>query len=159
MAAVLTVAAATGIFAQAQTPAPGGHTPRTPPTPAEMVDRRVQMLTNLLTLDSSQQAQAKTIFTDEITASQALDANTKTTRDALQAAVKSGASDAQLDQLAAQVGIVDGQRTAIHAKAQAKFRLILNSAQKDKLDSTEGRRGPGGPGVAGRGGFGGPPRF
>jgi hypothetical protein len=129
----------------------------TPPTPEQMVERRVQMLTTLLTLDSTQQQQAKTIFTDEATASQALRESTKAAHDALQAAVKAGASDGQIDQLAAQIGSVTGQGAAIHAKAQSKFRAILNSAQKEKLDTREGMRGPspGGPG-----GFGSrPPRF
>src|SRR4051794_13604477 len=120
LAAILTFAAATSMFAQGP---PRGA--RTPPTPEQMVERKVQMFTNLLTLDSSQQQQAKTIFTDEITASQALDATMKAAHEALETSVKSGAADAQIDQLATQVGFAQGQRAGIHAKAQAKFRLIL----------------------------------
>jgi Spy/CpxP family protein refolding chaperone len=153
LAAVMTLAAGSAIFAQG----PGRGDRGTPPTPEQMVERRVQMLTNLLTLDSSQQAQAKTIFTDEATASQALRDTAKTAHDALETAVKSGASDAQIDSLATQVGTVQGQAAAIHAKAQAKFRLILTAAQKEKLDSSSGMGG--GPGWGGRGPMGSRPRF
>lgn len=156
LAAVLTLAAGSAVFAQG--PGTGRGDRGTPPTPEQMVDRRVQMLTTLLTLDASQQAQAKTIFTDEVTASQALQDKVKTAHDALDTAVKGGASDAQIDQFAAQVGLVQGQATAIHAKAQAKFRLILTSAQKEKLDSSRPGMG-GGPGWGGRGPMGNRPQF
>ena len=120
LTAVITLAVGSAVFAQGQGAGRG-----TPPTPEQMVERRVQMLTNLLTLDASQQAQAKTIFTDEVNAAQALQTNSKTAHDALQTAVKSGAADAQIDSLSAQVGVAQGQLTAIHAKAQTKFRLTL----------------------------------
>ena len=152
--ALMALTAATGMFAQGPGPGgPGGRGhggggDRTPPTAAEMVDRRVQMLTALLTLDANQQAQAKTIFTDENTASTALRTKMETAQDALQAAIKGGASDSQIDQLAASIGTLNGQGLAIHAKAQTKFRLILNATQKEKLDSSRG---------GGAGGWGGGP--
>jgi len=152
-ATILTLTIAVTGFAQG----PGGRG-GTPPTSEQMIERRIQMLTTLLTLDATQQQQAKTIFTNAATASQALREPSRAAHDALQEAVKGGASDAQLDQLAAQVGSLNGQAAAIHAKSQSKFRALLNSTQKEKLDSTEGLRGPGGHG--GPGGFGGrPPAF
>lgn len=146
LTAVITLAVGSAVFAQGQGAGRG-----TPPTPEQMIERRVQMLTNLLTLDASQQAQAKTIFTDEVNAAQALQTNSKTAHDALETAVKSGAADAQIDSLSAQVGVAQGQLTAVHAKAQTKFRLLLNATQKEKLDSSRGGGfggwgGPGGPG-------------
>jgi Spy/CpxP family protein refolding chaperone len=148
--AVMMLTAATGMFAQG-TPG-GGRGDRTPPTAAEMLDRRIQMLTTLLTLDAAQQAQAKTIFSDENTAAAALRTKLETAQDALQAAVKGSASDSQLDQLAAAIGTLQGQSLAVHSKAQSKFRSILNSAQKEKLDATRG--GMGGHGFGGFGGGG-----
>jgi Spy/CpxP family protein refolding chaperone len=139
VAAILTLTAASAMFAQGPGRPEGSG--GTPPTPEQMVERRVQMLTNFLTLDTAQQQQAKTIFTEAATASQSLRDSGKGAHEALEAAVKSGAADAQIDQLAGQVGVIQGQMTAIQAKAQAKFRLILNSAQKEKLDSREGRGG------------------
>jgi hypothetical protein len=143
--ALMGLTAATGMFAQPGPGRPGGgRGDRTPLTAAEMVERRVQMLTTLLTLDAAQQAQAKTIFTDENTASEAIRAKVDTAQDALQAAVKGSASDSQIDQLAAALGTLHGQSLAVHSKAQAKFRGILNSAQKEKLDASRGGFGMGG---------------
>ena len=152
VAAILALTATAAMYAQGPgRPDHGG----TPPTSEQMIERRVQRLTTLLTLDSSQQQQAKTIFTEEATAAEALRTTARTAHEALQTAVKSGAADAQIDQLAAQVGTVQGQALAVHAKAQTKFRLILTAAQKEKLDAA-GDRGPGGAGgFPGRGG----PRF
>jgi hypothetical protein len=117
-----------------------------------MVDRRVNMLTTLLSLDAGQQAQAKTIFTDEATASLALRDKMREAHEALQSAAKSSASDGQIDALAAQVGTVHGQSLAIHAKAQSKLRAILNSAQREKLDAARGGFGGGPRGPGGMGG-------
>jgi Skp family chaperone for outer membrane proteins len=149
--AFLALTAATGMFAQ-----PGPGTPgdrrgdRTPPTAAEMVERRVEMLTARLTLDAAQQAQAKTIFTDENTAATALRTKIEAAQDVLQDAVKGSASESQIDQLAATVGTLHGQMLAVHAKAQAKFRAILNATQKEKLDTMRGGMGGGmGPGRMG----------
>ena len=154
LATVMALTVGSTLFAQGQERPDGRR--GTPPTPAEMVERRVEMLTDMLMLDATQQQQATKIFTDEVTASQALREPTQTAHEALRNAVKSGASDAQLDQLSAQIGTLAGQNAAIHAKAQSKFRLILNSAQKEKLDSREARRGRG---PDGPGGFSGPQRF
>ena len=148
LAVMLAVTGVTGLFAQG---GPRGGD-RTPPTPEQMVERRVAMLTTLLSLDASQQAQAKTIFTDEATASQALRDKMSDAHEALQTAAKSSASDSQIDALAAQVGAVHGQSVAIHAKAQSKLRAILNSAQKEKLDATRGGFGGGPHGPGGMGG-------
>jgi Skp family chaperone for outer membrane proteins len=138
--ALLAVTAATGLFAQ---PGPGGRGDRTPPTAAEMVERRVEMLTARLTLDAAQQAQAKTIFSDENTAAAALRTKIEAAQDVLQDAVKGSASESQIDQLAATVGTLHGQMLATHAKAQAKFRAILNATQKEKLDTMRGGMGGG----------------
>jgi Spy/CpxP family protein refolding chaperone len=153
--ALMALTAATGMFAQGGPG--GGRGDRTPPTAAEMLDRRIQMLTTLLTLDAAQQAQARTIFTDENTAATAIRTKLDTAEDALQAAVKGSASDSQIDQLAASIGTLQGQSIAVHAKAQAKFRSILNATQKEKLDAARG--GMGGRGMGGMmGGHMGPMR-
>jgi Spy/CpxP family protein refolding chaperone len=139
---VFTVVAASTVFAQG-----AGRPERgTPPSPEQMIERRVTMLTTLLSLDSSQQAQAKTIFTEAQSASEALRESSRAAHEALRTAVKSSASEEQIDQLAAAVGSAQAQSAAIHAKAQVKLRNILNSTQKEKLDSLGAGRGPRGPG-------------
>ena len=67
-------------------------------------------------------------------------------REALNAAVKKNAADAEIDQLAAAVGVINGRLAAIHAKASAKFYALLTAEQKTKYDQMGDRGGPGGPG-------------
>lgn len=149
--AIATLAAAAGLMAQ---PGPGGPRPGrgTPPAPAEMVERRVQMLTTRLELTAAQQAQAKTIFTEEANAIQALSSKWTEARDAMEKAVKTTGLDADIERAAAALGALETQTATIRGKAQAKFRAILTPDQKTKLDSMEeGGRGMG-PGRMG--GFG-----
>ena len=65
-------------------------------------------------------------------------------RDALQAAVKATKSDAELDRLAAAVGLVEGQMAGIRAKVSAKFYALLTAEQKIKFDALHANRGTGG---------------
>lgn len=135
-------------------PAPGqGRGNRTPPTPEQMLERRIEHLTALLTLTPSQQAQAKTIFTDESTAASGLRTQMEQAQANLKTAVDSRQSDAQIDAAAAQVGLFHGQLAGIRGKAQAKFLGILTAEQRDKLSKLQpGMHGPGGgPGGFGRG--------
>ena len=120
----------------AQTAPP--HHPGTPPTPQQMIERRVQQLTTTLGLTAAQQQQATTIFTDEVTAMQALQPKMKEARDALQNAIKTTGLDADIERAAAQQGTISAQIAAVQGKAQAKFRSILTVDQKQKLDSFAG---------------------
>jgi Spy/CpxP family protein refolding chaperone len=130
---------------------------RTPPTPEQMVERRVERLTLLLTLTPSQQAQAKTIFTDENTAAAALRTAAQQARAALRNAVESRLPEPQIEAAATQTGVVHGQLSGVHAKAQARLLGILTVEQRDKLSKLGpgagwmGRQGMGG--MQGRGGF------
>ena len=127
---------------------PGG----TPPTPEQMVNRRVEHLTTLLQLTAEQKAQATAIFTEEATAIRALRPQMSEASTALRDAVRTTGLDADIERAAAQMGTMHGQMATIQGKAQARFRAILTPDQKTKFDSEE--RGPG------FGGFGGgPARF
>lgn len=129
----------------------------TPPTPAEMVARRVTFLTNQLSLTASQQQQATTIFTDAATAGTALRESLRTAHQTLSDAVKAN-DTATIDRSAATIGNLTSQQTSIDAKAQAAFYQILTPDQRTKLSES---RGPGGPGRGpeGFGPRGGPGRF
>jgi Spy/CpxP family protein refolding chaperone len=124
---------------------------RTPPTQAQMIERRIERLTLLLTLTPSQQTQATAIFTEEVTAAAALRTPMQEAQTALKNAVDSRLPDAQIDAAAAQVGVLHGQMAAIHGKAQAKFLGVLTQEQRDKLAKLQpGMGGPGGgPGMRG----------
>jgi Spy/CpxP family protein refolding chaperone len=117
-----------------------------------MVERRIQHLTTVLELNTAQQAQAKTIFSEEATALQALQTRHREARTALQNAVQNTGLDADIDRAAAELGALHTQTTAKAGKAQAKFRAILTPEQKEKLDAMRGPglRGSGGPGGPGR---------
>jgi Spy/CpxP family protein refolding chaperone len=142
---LLTSAFATAIlFAQG----PGG-----PPDPAKMVQRRVNMLTKVLTLTTDQQAQATTIFTNALTANSGLTTNMKTARQNLRTAVEGNDAGA-IASNSNTIGTLTGQLTAAVANTQAAFWAILTPAQQTTLKALEtSGRGPlgGGPGPFGGG--------
>jgi Spy/CpxP family protein refolding chaperone len=124
---------------------------RTPPTPAEQAQRRVDQLTRLLTLTSAQQQQALTIFTNSATAEAGLHDSMKTARDAISAAVKVN-DTATIDRTATTIGNLEAQQISIESKADAALYLILTPDQQAKLPAMLGPGGPGfGPGPRGRG--------
>ena len=105
---------------------------------------RVDFLAGYLGLSDAQKSQATATFAAAQASAEQLSGQATSAREALDAAVKASASDAQIDQLSAAVGAIQGQQTAVQSKAQVKFRTILTAEQKLKLDERSGRRvGPG----------------
>jgi Spy/CpxP family protein refolding chaperone len=102
----------------------------------------VGFLAGYLNLTEAQKTQAEAIFSAARTAAEPLRGRLESAREALEAAVKAGKTDAEIDALAASIGTISGQLTAIHSKAMVKFRAILTPEQITKLDSRERRRGP-----------------
>ena len=121
----------------------------TPGDPATAIARRVEFLTALLTLTTSQASQASTIFTNATAAITPLQTTLSTARESLQAAVKAN-NVSTIDQLSNQIGSVSGQITAAQSKAEAAFYALLTAEQKTRYDAVGGGRGghggPGGPG-------------
>src|ERR1700751_5009498 len=78
----------------------------TPPTPAEIAQRRVNFLTTQLGLSTAQQQQATTIFTSSATAAATVRDSMKTARQSLSDAVKSNSTSA-IDQIATTIGGLD----------------------------------------------------
>lgn len=144
LAAVATLA--TGMmFAQGR----GGHggpgpNNGTTTDPATLIANKVAFLKSLLTLSDAQAASATTIFTNELAAETTARASLDTAETSLQAAIKSN-STAQIDSLAAQIGTIQGQLTAIDAKADAAFYALLTADQKTKYDTLNQGHGGGGP--------------
>lgn len=114
-----------------------------------MVQRRVSMLTTLLTLTTAQQQQATTIFTNAATADATVFSSMKTARQNLDTAIKNNDS-ASIDQLATTIGNLTAQLTSTQAKADAAFYQILTADQQTKyaqLEASGALFGPGpGPG-------------
>ncbi len=107
-----------------------------------MIQHRVEQLTTLLGLTTAQQAQATAIFTNALTASQTVQSSMHTDRDSLAAAIKAN-NTATIDQVSAAIGTLQGQLTAINAKADAAFYAILTPDQQAKYDALP-HFGPGG---------------
>jgi Spy/CpxP family protein refolding chaperone len=117
---------------------------RQAPDPATMAQHQVERLTQALTLTSSQQSQANTIFTAEATANQSVMASMQQARTALETAIK--ANDAGgIGTAANTIGTLTAQMTTNNAKAQAAFYAILTADQQAKYHV-----GAGGPGFGGR---------
>ena len=131
-----------------------------PPDPATMIAHRVERLTSMLGLSSSQAAQATTIFTNAQTAITPIQTNVRTYRTSLQKAVI--ANDVtSIETLSGQIGTAEGQMLATESKANASFYAILTADQQTKAASMPGilGGGPGGMGMGPMGGPGGGPRM
>jgi Spy/CpxP family protein refolding chaperone len=146
-------------FASALLLAQNSSNPPGPPTPAMRVQHRVQFLTTMLSLNSAQQQQATTIFTNAATAEQAVHNSMKTAHQDLNNAVKANDA-AAIDQAAQAIASVMAQTISTQAKANAAFRQLLNADQQAKLDQLDSQ-GPHVFAVGGGGNFffgmGGPP--
>lgn len=126
-----------------------GMQPGTPPDPQTMAQMRVNFLAVQLSLTDAQKTTALSIYTNAYTASQTIQTSLQTNRQSISDAVKANNTSA-IDQLSLVSGTLNGQLTAINAKAEAAFYAILTTDQQ-KIYATHP---PGGPG--GRGGPGGP---
>ena len=127
--------------------------PPTPPTPADIVAREVQMLTRFLTLDAGQQSAATTALTNA-QAEMALNAATlKTDRGYLMDAIKGDPSHGTIDTLTSTIHTLEAQNDAFRAKAAAAIYATLIADQKTKLGNGLG------PLMGGGGGLRREPRF
>jgi Spy/CpxP family protein refolding chaperone len=102
---------------------------------------RVDFMAGYLNLTEDQKTAAKAIFAAADSAAETVSGQLTSAHDALRAAIKAGKTDAELDTLSAGIGTLQGQLTAIHAKAQAKFYALLTAEQKAKYDEMGGGRG------------------
>lgn len=138
------------MFAYAQKPQP--------PDPAQMVQHRVDFLTQKLGLSSAQQQQATTIFTNASANRKSWHDQMRTAHQNLQAATQKNDS-AGIEQASNAIGNLMAQETAAHAKTEAAFYQTLTPDQQTKYNAMHqhgwGKRGFGRHGF---GGHGGPPQ-
>jgi Spy/CpxP family protein refolding chaperone len=125
-----------------------------PPDPAQMVQHRVNFLTEKLGLSTAQQQQATTIFTNALGNQQSLRGQMKAAHDGLESAISRNDS-AAIDQAANSIANLMAQSIAAHAKADAAFYQTLTPDQQSKYSQMETRE-PGGWGMRQQRG-GGPP--
>ena len=128
-----------------------GQSPRTPPTPAALAQRRVDMHTQRLGLNASQQQEALAIYTKSATANAGMQAGLRTAHDGLRTAIQTGATG-NINNLATQIGNLTAESTVNDAMAEAEFYKILTPGQQATYSQPGhrgfGRRpgqGPGGP--------------
>jgi len=114
---------------------------------------RIDFLARALDLKDSQQQQARTTFSASAEARKELGKSLEKAQEDLNNAVKTGATDQQIEKLAGAVGTLVGQLAANETKARAKFRAILTAEQRQKFDQFPGP----GAGMMLRGFAGGPP--
>lgn len=110
-----------GLAARAQKPLP--------PDPAQMVQHRVNFLTQKLGLSTSQQQQATTIFTNAANSQRSLHDQMRTAHQALETAVSSNNAGG-IEQAANNIGNLTAQSIVIHSKAEAAFLQTLNQQQQ-----------------------------
>ncbi len=120
--------------------APDGH------NPAARIDHRVNMMSTVLTLNSSQQTQLRTILTNESTTESGFHTSMKAAHTNLKTAIQSN-DTASIEQIATQIGNITAQSIASHAKAEAAIYQLLTPEQQTKAAQLpELLGGPGGPG-------------
>jgi Spy/CpxP family protein refolding chaperone len=101
-------------------------------------------LSTKLNLTDAQKEQAKSIFDAARESSKPVAQELRQQRQALQEAAKAGKTDAEIDQLANQVGSLTGQMTAVRTKAFAKFYALLTPEQRTQAQQMRHhRRGAG----------------
>lgn len=106
--------------------------------PARLVEARVSMLAQALSLSDAQKQQAKKLFLDAQEAGRRYRDQIQVARQELQTAVK--ANDlAAIERSARDIGSATGEITAIDARAQAAFYALLTAEQKTKYDQMPGR--------------------
>lgn len=123
MAALVAVAlGAMGLMAQ------GGRPQRGPLD----FEARADFIAGYLGLTDSQKAQAKEIFGPAKAEFEQGRGQMQSAREALESAVKTNASDTEIERAAAAVGALHAQHVASMAKRLAKFHSILTPEQKEK---------------------------
>ena len=121
-------------LAAAQAPAGPGHHGFGPGGAMHGGQFFARHVADALGLTDAQKEQAKAIFQGAREESQPLAAQLKQNHKAVADAVKTGKSEAEIQQLAQSQGPLLGQLAGIHAKAMAKFYGILTPEQRDKAD-------------------------
>jgi Spy/CpxP family protein refolding chaperone len=148
------VVSAPTTFAQAVTtdtvatsaPGPGG-----PHNPAQMIEHRITKMNAVLTLNSAQQSQIRTILTNQDTAEQGFRTSMHAAHANLKTAVQNNDA-AAIETLSQQIGATTAQSVAAHAKAEAAIYAALSPEQQAKAAQLPELLGAGGGSGWGHGG-------
>jgi Spy/CpxP family protein refolding chaperone len=141
---------ATFVFLALTVPLTFAQRSYTPPTPAQVVANKVARLTKLLTLTTTQQAEATTIFTTEQNTLSPVRASLKTARTALQAAVLAN-NTSGISLQASTIGNLTTQEVEAQSTANAEFYSKLTPMQQAEYTKVAAYGGRGGGGFGPRG--------
>jgi Spy/CpxP family protein refolding chaperone len=125
-----------GILFLAMTVALGYGQQHQPPDPAQMIQHRVNFLTEELGLSAAQQQQATTIFTNAMGNQKSLHDQMRSAHEGLQSAISRNDS-AAIDQAASSIANLMAQSIAANAKADAAFYQTLTPDQQSKYSQME----------------------
>jgi len=109
---------------------------RPPPDPAQMVQLRVNFLTEKLGLSTEKQQQATTIFTNAAANQKSLWDQMQAAHESLQSAISRNDS-VGIEQAAGSIGNLTAQTISAHAKADAAFYQTLTPDQQSKYSQME----------------------
>jgi len=107
------------------------------PNATIMVQKHVQHLTTLLTLDSNQAAQITTILTNAMNESSTSRGDMKTAHQNLQTAIKNN-DDKGIQAAATSIGNMMAQRIVARAKTDALINQVLRPDQQAKMNELKG---------------------
>jgi Spy/CpxP family protein refolding chaperone len=119
-------------------PGPGG-----PHNPAQMIEHRITKMNAVLTLNSAQQSQIRTILTNQETAEQGFRTSMHAAHANLKTAVQNN-DGAAIETLSQQIGAVTAQSIAAHAKAEAAIYAALSPEQQTRAAQLPELLGEGG---------------
>lgn len=101
------------------------------------VDHRVDYLSTVLSLTSSQKEQAKTIFTKAADENSSVMANLRTERNDLRKAIDSNEPNAKIQKLSDEIGNNVSKLVTNVASASEQFHNVLNPEQQNKMTQLE----------------------
>jgi Spy/CpxP family protein refolding chaperone len=125
------------LFAQA--PAPADQTPPSARQRQANRGRMFERFATRLSLTDVQKERSRAIFQSARESSKPVAQQLRQARQALRDAIKSGKSDADIDQLSANVGNLAGQLTTIRTRAFGKVYALLTPSQRTIMDQWHGR--------------------
>ena len=118
------------------------------PDPSQMIQMRIDRINDQIKLTGAQKKQATQIFTDAMTANQAVMQDMREAQQGLVSAIKANDAGA-MEKAANAVAALQAKTTLNNAKAEAAFYATLTADQKANYTPTVGG-GFGGPGGVGR---------
>ncbi len=111
----------------------GTTTPQQPANHQQRYAHHLDMMATALDLTAAQKEQAKSLLDSARQSAQPIRQQLKQSRAAMVAAIRAG-DDAQIQQIANNQGVLEGQLNAIRGSSFAKVYALLNPQQKAKAD-------------------------